>query len=135
MAPKAQLVFQSISGADGSLTGVPEDPGVMYGSAYALGARVHSNSYGSDAAGAYDSQAFLLDRFMESHPDMLLVFAAGNAGVDANADNATDAGSIGPPATAKDTLAVGASEDQRGNNFTSGELTPGTPLYSTYAVL
>jgi hypothetical protein len=133
MAPDAGIVFQSISAADGSLAGVPEDPGVLYGAAYDAGARVHSNSYGSDAAGEYDAQAMLLDRFMASHPDMLITFSAGNAGTDANANGIIDFGSIGSPATAKDTLSVGASEDQRGKAFTSGSLGP-APLYSTYAV-
>lgn len=136
MAPEAGLVFQSISGPDDSLTGVPEDPGVLYGAAYDAGARIHSNSYGSDAGGAYDAQAFLLDRFLETHPDMLITFSAGNAGNDLGLpDGKIDLGSIGSPATAKNTLAVGASEDQRGPAFTSGDLTGlGTPAYSTYAV-
>ena len=141
MAPDARLVMQSISGADGSLTGVPEDPGVLYQAAYDAGARVHSDSYGSDAAGVYDTQAFLLDRWMATHPDMLFAFAAGNAGADADTNGIIDFGSIGSPATAKNLLAVGASEDQRGNAFTSGDagealvgVPSGQPLYSTYAV-
>jgi hypothetical protein len=102
---------------------------------------VHSDSYGSDSAGVYDTQAFLLDRWMMNHPDMLFAFAAGNAGTDADANGIIDFGSIGSPATAKDLLAVGASEDQRGSAFTSGDLgetltgTPsGQPTYSTYAL-
>ena len=143
MAPQAELVFQSISGPAaqlGSLSGVPEDPGVLYGAAYDQGARVHSNSYGSSAAGAYDGQAFLLDRFMETHPDMLITFSAGNSGTDSvpAPDGIIDFGSIGSPATAKDTLAVGASEDNRGAGFTSGRLLGidqgDVPLYSSYAV-
>jgi hypothetical protein len=141
MAPDAKLVMQSISGPDGSLTGVPEDPGVLYQAAYDAGARVHSDSYGSDAAGVYDTQAFLLDRWMATHPDMLFAFAAGNAGTDADANGIIDFGSIGSPATAKDLLAVGASEDQRGASFASGDagealtgIPSGQPLYSTYAV-
>jgi hypothetical protein len=141
MAPDAKLVMQSISGADDSLTGVPEDPGVLYQAAYDAGARVHSDSYGSDSAGVYDTQAFLLDRWMATHPDMLFAFAAGNAGTDADTNGIIDFGSIGSPATAKNLLAVGASEDQRGSGFTSGDagealagVPSGQPLYSTYAV-
>jgi hypothetical protein len=135
MAPKSQIVFQSIADANGNLVGIPDDPGSLFGSAYDLGARVHSDSYGIDSAGEYDAFAFLVDRFEQSHPDMLLAFAAGNAGVDGNHDGKVDLGSIGSPATAKDVLAVGASEDSRGANFTSGEFaTSGSPIprYSTY---
>jgi hypothetical protein len=141
MAPDAKLVMQSISGPDDSLTGVPEDPGILYQAAYDAGARVHSDSYGSDSAGVYDTQAFLLDRWMATHPDMLFAFAAGNAGTDGDTNGIIDFGSIGSPATAKNLLAVGASEDQRGPGFASGDagealigVPSGQPLYSTYAV-
>jgi hypothetical protein len=141
MAPDAKLVMQSISGPDDSLSGVPEDPGILYQAAYDAGARVHSDSYGSDSAGVYDTQAFLLDRWMATHTDMLFAFAAGNAGADGDTNGIIDFGSIGSPATAKNLLAVGASEDQRGAGFASGDagealigVPSGQPLYSTYAV-
>ena len=48
------------------------------------------------------------------HPEMLVCFAAGNAGVDTTpADGVVDAGSIGSPASAKNCLTVGASENLR----------------------
>ena len=141
MAPKARLVFQSIADAEGALAGVPEDPGELYGAAYDVGARVHSNSYGSDAAGAYDLQAMLLDRFIETHPDMLITFSAGNSGVDLGLNGIIDLGSIGSPATAKNTMSIGASEDNRGAVFSTGDLgdallgvQAGLPTYTTYAL-
>jgi hypothetical protein len=140
MAPKAQLVEQSISGPNlGSLSGLPDDPGVTYAAAYDQGARVHSNSYGSDAAGVYDLQAMLVDRFVAAHPDMLMAFASGNAGADGDGDGKIDPGSVGSPATAKSILTVGASEDKRGATFTSGRIgsvqgNALAPSYSTYAV-
>src|SRR5690606_28622322 len=45
------------------------------------------------------------------HPDMLILFAAGNDGADRNRDGRIDPGSVSPPATAKNSLSVGASEN------------------------
>jgi hypothetical protein len=47
------------------------------------------------------------------HPDLLVVAAAGNGGVDRGADGLVDPGSLYSPATAKNVLAVGASESLR----------------------
>ena len=54
------------------------------------------------------------DEFIWNHPDMAITFAAGNAGMDANADGIVDPGSVAAPATAKNILTVGASENDRG---------------------
>ena len=43
---------------------------------YRVGARVHSDSWGSDLT-AYDSMAAALDRFTWNNPDFLSIFAAG----------------------------------------------------------
>src|SRR5438876_3128024 len=48
---------------------------------------------------------------------MTITYSAGNSGVDANADGVIDDDSIGSPATAKDVVTVGASEnDRKGDN-------------------
>jgi hypothetical protein len=49
---------------------------------------------------------------MWDHPDMLLVFAAGNDGYDSG-DGVVDPDSMGSPATAKNMLTVGAAESDR----------------------
>jgi subtilisin family serine protease len=84
----------------------------LIGPAYADGARIHSNSWGSPTLGQYDTFAARVDEYMWNHPDMLVLFAAGNSGVDANGDGHIDENSIGTPATAKNVLTVGASENQ-----------------------
>src|SRR5262249_34295989 len=52
------------------------------------------------------------------HRDMLILVAAGNDGVDADEDGRIDPGSIGPPATAKNCLSVGACENNRPHSST-----------------
>lgn len=91
---------------------VPSKLKDMFGKAYTAGARVHTNSWGSAAAfGVYDSMAQQVDEFMYSNPDFLIVFAAGNAGEDADKDGRIDAGSVSTPGTAKNALTVGASKN------------------------
>jgi subtilisin family serine protease len=79
---------------------------------YKDGARVHSNSWGSPRnLGEYDTFAARVDEYMWNHPEMLVLFAAGNSGEDKNRDGRIDEGSVGSPATAKNVLTVGASEN------------------------
>ncbi len=75
------------------------------------GVNIHSDSWGSNSAGVYDSAAALVDDIMWKNPDLLLVFAAGNSGVDADGDGHIDPGSVDSPATAKNCLTVGASKN------------------------
>ncbi|WP_456367382.1 S8 family serine peptidase, partial [Thermococcus sp.] len=104
MAPEAQIHFESI-GSTGGLTGA----GLNYDSitnmatrAYNDGARIWTNSWGS-SSNSYDSSAQEVDQFMWDHKDFLILFAAGNSGPGAN--------TVGSPATAKDIITVGASEN------------------------
>ncbi len=111
-APEAQIVIQSI-GDSGEYVFPPIDLNDLFGPAYADGARVHSNSWGSASNGAYTLQSQQVDAFAWNHRDMVLVFSAGNHGVDANANGVVDLGSIYSPASAKNCIAVGASENLR----------------------
>ncbi len=124
-APGASLVFQSTedyadfrgacSGTpDGYyLLGLPDDLGDLLQQAYDAGARIHSDSWGSEAAGAYTLDAAQVDDFMWLNQDFLMTTSAGNSGVDADANGFVDDDSMGSPATAKNTLTVGASENDR----------------------
>lgn len=90
----------------------PQDITKMFADAYNDGARIHTNSWGSPQnLGAYDNFAQTVDEYMWNNPEMLLMFAAGNSGTDANEDGRVDEDSIGTPATAKNVLSVGASEN------------------------
>ncbi len=50
-------------------------------------------------------------------PDLTITFSAGNAGIDADGDGVIDADSMGSPATAKNVISVGASENARGDAY------------------
>jgi hypothetical protein len=129
-APAASLVFQAtenyvIMGGICALyypngyylTGLPADLGSMYQQAYNDGARIHSNSWGSAQAGAYTLDSANTDDFVWTNPDMMITFSAGNEGTDANANGVVDNDSIGSPATAKNVLTVGASENDRQGDY------------------
>jgi len=80
--------------------------------AYNDGARLHSNSWGSPRnLGAYDAMAVQVDEYVWKNPEFLPIFAAGNSGVDKNADGVIDLGSVSSPGTSKNSLTVGASEN------------------------
>ncbi len=125
-APAASLVFQAVeeyldtyafcSGSpDGYyLIGLPDDLHDLYQQAYNAGARIHSNSWGSDVAGDYTQDSADTDDFVWDNPDMAITFSAGNDGTDANSNGVVDNDSIGSPATAKNVITVGASENDRG---------------------
>ncbi|MBC7465534.1 MAG: S8 family serine peptidase [Bdellovibrio sp.] len=122
----AQIVVQGIWSPMLNNLSVPADLGKMFGQAYADGARVHTNSWGSAASfGSYDKMAATVDQVMFEKQDMLILFAAGNSGVDKNKDGRIDPNSIGSPGTAKNALTVGASENlvsNGGNQKKVGEL-------------
>ena len=68
-------------------------------------AYIHSGSWGSSQAGAYTTQCVDMDKFVWEHPDFLPVFSAGNDG--------SSGGTIGSPASAKNILTVGATQNLR----------------------
>lgn len=126
VAPAARFVGQAvenfvdftglcaINNADGYyLIGIPADLNTLFQGAYNAGARIHSNSWGSAAAGDYTLDSSNADKFVWTNKDMVITFSAGNEGIDANADGVVDNDSIGSPATAKNVITIGASENQR----------------------
>jgi len=133
VAPAASLVFQSTENwatitsfcqifggypANGYfLTGLPSDLKTMYQQAYNTGARIHSNSWGAALAGDYTVDSANTDSFIWTNRDMVITFSAGNEGTDANSNGVVDNDSIGSPATAKNVLTVGASENARADNY------------------
>ncbi|MCI0550486.1 MAG: S8 family serine peptidase [Anaerolineae bacterium] len=133
VAPAARLVFQSTENwatittfcqifggypPNGYfLTGLPSNLGTMYQQAYDAGARIHSNSWGAALAGDYTVDSANTDSFVWTNRDMVITFSAGNSGTDANSNGVVDNDSIGSPATAKNVITVGASENARTDNW------------------
>ena len=119
IAPEAQIYFQAIACSHPffgiTLCGLPDDLNNLFQPAYDAGARVHSNSWGSDAAGDYTASSQDVDEFTWANQDMVVTFSAGNAGTDGDNDGYVDLDSMGSPATAKNAISVGASENARTN--------------------
>ncbi|HSA22792.1 MAG TPA: S8 family serine peptidase, partial [Myxococcota bacterium] len=110
MAPGARIVFQDIGAHDGSLRGLM---GVsmydLFKQAYQTGARVHNNSYGSSVISiGYDADSASIDRAAWELNDLLVVFAAGNAGSD-DQGNPVQRSLGGTGSTAKNSLVLGGS--------------------------
>lgn len=104
MAPGAQLVFQSIMDSNGGLGGLPSNLNDLFAQAWNAGARIHTNSWGADVNGAYTTSSQQVDQYVKNN-DMTILFAAGNAGPNTQ--------TVGSPATAKNAITVGASENYR----------------------
>jgi subtilisin family serine protease len=112
MAPAARLVIQDggfafDDCADLPGLGCPVRPlEPVLQQAYDQGARLHSNSWGDEEnflpRTRYTERAADVDRFVWEHPDMTVLFAAGNAGEEGD-------DSVISPATAKNVIAAGAT--------------------------
>ena len=112
MAPGAKLVVQDAGFRTdncGDLPGIGcavVDLNPIFQQAYTQGARIHTNSWGDNENAAvqnnYSAASQDVDEFMFSHPDFLILFAAGNSG--------PGTGTVGSPSTAKNGISVGATQ-------------------------
>lgn len=88
VAPEAKLVIQEIEVNLLENRAVDFDAQTdltpFFESAYNAGARLHNNSWGDDDVdlGVYSLHSEQADRFVWTHPDYLITFAAGNDGKD-----------------------------------------------------
>jgi PGF-pre-PGF domain-containing protein len=117
MAPQAELIFQA-AGFSNDMLNFPLYLNNLFSQAYDKGARIHTNSWGDeDINGEYTILSKDIDLFMWNHPDMLILMAVGNKGVDSDSDGIIDLYSICSPATAKNCISVGASENIRSDKL------------------
>ncbi|MEO0226777.1 MAG: S8 family serine peptidase [candidate division WOR-3 bacterium] len=112
MAYKAVITFGDIQDTSWSACNLgavypPNDLTTDFNAAYNDGARAHTNSWGS-TSNTYDAMAQQVDQAMWNHKDMLILFANGNSGPDAN--------TVGSPATAKNCVSVGATQQAPNQN-------------------
>ena len=130
-APGAKLVIQELGDGLEFLNNLGGSLWNLADVAYQNGARIHSNSWGGacyDVLGnclpgctmPYDSYARDADAAMWSHPDLLLVFSAGNAG-----EFCAPPLAVGTPAIAKSALAVGSVGHGVGADTPSTFTSPG----------
>lgn len=132
MAPKANLVVQSLLTKTGGLA-VPPNLFELFKPPYDNNnARVASNSWGPDweLAGSeqlpYDQSADAIDSFVHNNPDHVIVFACGNDGQESSITNAH----IGSSSAAKNCITVGATQSSRSNDgtmYVEGSKKPGNP--------
>jgi hypothetical protein len=139
IAPEANLVFQAIEDNNtGSLIpGIPLDLEDLFDQAYNAGAMIHTNSWGAPDAGGYTSFSEDVDQFTWDNKNFLILFAAGNDGVDADGDGVIDLNSMQTPATAKNCITVGVTENNRpsGSSPTPGYNSTWVSLWTNeYAV-
>jgi len=113
-APKAKLVMQSVLKGNGDLK-LPTNLNDLFKEPYTSdGVRVHSNSWGDKIGdGSYSQQSREVDEFVWNQRDCVICFAAGNSGSDPSSTGKIAPGSVGAPSTAKNCIAVGASESVR----------------------
>ncbi|EKD28711.1 MAG: peptidase S8/S53 subtilisin kexin sedolisin, partial [uncultured bacterium] len=102
IAYEAKLVIQDV-GNSGTLVGIPADLNPYFLQAYNDGARIHTNSWGSESSSVYTTTSQDCDEFAWNHKDFLILFSAGNEGYNTY--------TIGSPATAKNIITSGASEN------------------------
>lgn len=105
VAPEVRMVFMAMNtDGQGAIQCIPPNGNyIAYG--YENGARISTNSWGSNAAGAYTYNASVIDDYIWRNRDYLVLFAAGNEGPGAD--------TIGSPGSAKNIISVGASENNR----------------------
>jgi subtilisin family serine protease len=143
IAPLARLAILDINGQDVRSVLPPNDlsSSSFFISPYEdAGVRVHSNSWGCSRGDGrerqcnkYDAQTRSVDEFMWRNKDFLVIIAAGNSGLAANADRVDGTGGImdagatfgpgtvfgdgfytvGSPATMKNGISVGATRRNR----------------------
>jgi len=99
MARAAKLSVVDIGTSRGSLS-IPRES-TLFTLAYNAGSRIHSASWGGPF-NSYGFQERNYDRYISDNDDFLLVIAAGNDGEEGS-------GTVGSPATGKNSLAVGAT--------------------------
>jgi hypothetical protein len=126
VAPEANLIFQAVEdNTEGTLAGIPIDLNHLFAAAASGGASIHTNSWGSSVSGMYTNSSEDVDEYVWDHKDFTVLFAAANQGVDSDADGVVDLYSMGSPATAKNCVTVGATENNRPPGSTP------TPGYNT----
>lgn len=118
MAPGAQVVFQSVLDSNGGLGGLPADLNTVFAQAWNDGARIHTNSWGADV-NTYSTDSQAVDTFVWNNKEMIILFAAGNDGARPSGRAKYD--SVGTPATAKNCITVGASENDRPDKGSYGD--------------
>lgn len=117
VAQDAKVILSSVTKHDGDLIAMLQIQTLFEIPYNEYDAHVHPNSWG-DGLGAgkkqmpYNTAATNIEKFVRDNPDALNIFPAGNQNqnMDEKAPTGTQKPAIGPQASAKNCLTVGASE-------------------------
>ena len=135
-APEAHLLFHAIAttyNGEEKLFGIPNNLDDLFRLAWANGSRVHTNSWGSDENGDYTTSSMQADASARTHDELVILFAAANEGKDTDRNGEIDLDSLGSPASAKNVITVGASENARSNmTYIWGSTKYGSPIDNDY---
>eukprot|EP00798_Chlamydomonas_sp_ICE-L_P030068 gene30068-35037_t len=126
MAPGAKVSFLDLTQGRSSSIWTPGDLASAYFPlSYAVGARIHSDSWGSDIT-VYDSMAASVDRFTWNNQDFLPVIAAGNFGA-----LSSYLSTITSPGTSKNGITVGATLNYQSRYSSSATM----PVYNAVVTI
>jgi len=103
LAPGAKLAFFDIEVSGSPSLSVPSNPSTVLDQGRIASAKIHSASWGTPF-NTYGYSERVYDNYMVNYDDFLVIIAAGNSG-----DNGR--GSVGSPATCKNGLSVGATQN------------------------
>jgi subtilisin-like proprotein convertase family protein len=131
VAPQARIGMSKIFECDGDFDLNGASFTDLISDAYGDGARISNSSWGfasnPSSLGAYTAASREYDALVRDaqpsvagNQEMVQVFAAGNTGEDVPGDSNEGYATITPPATAKNVIAVGASESVRSIGMTDG---------------
>lgn len=115
VAPGAKLAMYDVSNpTQPEYLNIPVDIGLVIEPLYQKGARVISNSWGStNIFNYYMPDCNMMDFYVWARPDTVVLFAAGNNGT--NTARIYTTGTVSPPATCKNVIAVGATDSMWNN--------------------
>jgi hypothetical protein len=113
VAPEANLLFHAWEQTGCFGCGIPNNLVDMLDLASENGSRIHTNSWGAPYAGVYTTSSAQIDEGTVKHEEIVVLFAAGNDGTDADSNGEVDLDSLGSPSTAKNSITIGASENYR----------------------
>jgi hypothetical protein len=109
VAKHAQIAFTDLGGVGGSFRTPANLGDAYYKYAYEAGARIHTDSWGR-ADFTYSSQAREVDNFLYEHEFFTALVSVGNYGACVHAAYCGSFNSVVSPASAKNTIAVGATK-------------------------
>jgi subtilisin family serine protease len=116
IAPRASLVVQCLLNQQREFIEPFDLYSLFRETYYDDGAKIHTNSWGiepTDEQKPYDEYSKDVDQFVWQQNDQVVLFAAGNSGIDSKGNGQVSQPTIGSAAASKNCITVGASESER----------------------